>query len=369
METVTDSYFRALCENVGFVLVATDCELKVRFWNAQAAEQFGRSADDMIGRSFLEVLDDRQRAEVEETLGATMATKSSLEAQVKFDGDDGSRLTFILIASPILDQDGSCIGVSASMRDISQRKRLSQELARSRRMASLGTMAGAVTHHFNNILGGMLTSIDYVLSSDSPRELRRTLRRLAQAIGRATRITSQLAVFAESGHQQTEHANLNPLLESFVERIRPRVAEANLTLVTEIEEVASRPFEAQRLMPVFESLGHNACDAMAAGGRLTVKMKQDGDVAVITVEDTGCGIPEDLLDRVFEPFFTTKGELAGGGSTDNIGLGLAAVHGLVSEMGGTIELASKVGLGTRVTVRLPLNRPTAEVGSSDNGEA
>ncbi len=365
METVTDWYFKSLCDHLGFVLVGLDRAFKVCFWNAQAAAQFARCADDMVGRSFLEVLDDRQRDEVVETLEATMETKSPLEAQVIFGSHDGSRQTFILIASPILDPEGECVGVSASMRDISHRKQLSQELARSRRMASLGAMAGAVTHHFNNILGGMLTSIDYVLSSDSPRELRRALRRLAQAIGRATRITNQLAAFAESGHQRTEHADLNPLLASFIERIRPRIEEGNLTLVTEIEEVASRPFETQQVIPVFESLGHNACDAMAPGGCLSVKMKQVGHAAVITIEDTGCGIPEDQLDRVFEPFFTTKGELAGGGSTDNIGLGLAAVHGLVSEMGGRIEVASKVGQGTRVTVTLPLNRAVPAVGPDD----
>jgi len=109
-------------------------------------------------------------------------------------------------------------------------------------------------------------------------------------------------------------------------------------------------------MPVLESVAQNALDSMTIGGVLRVSLTGTADSAVISISDTGCGIPEDVLDRVFEPFFTTKGEL-GGGSSDNIGLGLAAVHGLVSEMGGTIRLASQIGKGTRVTIQLPLHRP------------
>ena len=94
---------------------------------------------------------------------------------------------------------------------------------------------------------------------------------------------------------------------------------------------------------------------MSEGGTLTIKMARQENRAVITIADTGCGIPEDMQDRLFEPFFTTKGELAGG-EGGNIGLGLAAVHGLVSEMGGTIRLTSQVGEGTQAEIRLPLDR-------------
>src|SRR5690606_36779199 len=122
---------------------------------------------------------------------------------------DGSRTVLVLIISPIVDEAGKCLGASAGMRDITQRKQLSKDLAQAQRMAALGRVAGGVAHHFNNILGGMLTSIDYALSSDSPRELRKTIRMLAQAIGRATRITNQLAAFAEAENQLVEWKSLN----------------------------------------------------------------------------------------------------------------------------------------------------------------
>ncbi len=354
MTGLADGYFEDLCRNLGFSLVAVDHALRIRFWNDQAGSQFGGTAEEMSGRSFLDFVGENQRAEVERLLTLTMEQGTAGETEVKYE-EPGHRRTFVLIASPITDSAGECVGASACMRDISGRKRLSRELARSRRMASLGAMAGGVAHNFNNILGGMLTSIDYVLPSDSPRELRRTLRLLAQAIGRATRITQQLEAFAECEHEKIEMAELNVLMDRFLERIKPQAEETGIRIAADVAEVESRPYEAQRLMPILESLAQNAFDAMSTEGTLTVRMERGDDEAVITIADTGCGIPEDVLDRVFEPFFTTKGQL-GGGEGDNPGLGLAAVHGLVAELGGKIQLESAVGVGTTVEVRLPLHR-------------
>ncbi len=363
MTTESDSYFGDLCENLGFVLIAVDRDLSIHVWNSQAVQQFGYSAEEIAGRCILEIIPEDQHEEAKRLFDEVIKAKAAGEMEIKYDREDGKRTTFVLIVSPIIDSTGGCVGASASMRDISARKRLSRELAQSRRMAALGNMAGAVAHHFNNILGGMLTSIDYVLPSDSPRELRRTLRLLAQAIGRATRITKQLEAFAECEHEVATWMELSALMESFIERIRPLAEQAKIHLVTDIVDVSSRPFEAQRLMPALESLARNALDAMTPEGTLSVRMWQEGDEAVVTIADTGCGISEDVLDRVFEPFFTTKGELAGG-SSDNIGLGLAAVHGLVAELGGDIHVESKVGKGTRAVLRLPLNRDGQAEGPS-----
>ncbi|MCG8403831.1 MAG: ATP-binding protein [Phycisphaerales bacterium] len=355
MNDLDKFFFRRLCEGLGFVCVAIDCDMRIIFWNDQACRQFNRSSEEMVGNSFLDILNEQNRDEARQLIERTIATKSPGEMEVKYPDGEGAYATWVLILSPILDDQGLIAGASVSMRDISKRKRLSQELARSRRMTALGRMAGGVAHHFNNILGGMLTSIDYVLTSDSPRELRKTLRLLAQAIGRATRITNQLAAFAESENEPAESMELNPLIDTYLERIRAQARREKIHLETEIAEVRSEPFEAQRLIPALESLTQNAFDAMSEGGTLTVTMVEEDETAVIRIKDTGCGIPDDMKDRLFEPFFTTKGELGGGGGS-NIGLGLAAVHGLVSEMEGTIHLTSKIGEGTQVEVRLPLFR-------------
>jgi hypothetical protein len=107
------------------------------------------------------------------------------------------------------------------------------------------------------------------MASESPRELRRVLRQLADAIGRATRITNQLAAFAESENAQLEFVELNPLLTQFIDQLRKQADHLGIELVAHIDEVASRKFETTRLMPVLDSIAQNAFDAMPGGGRLT----------------------------------------------------------------------------------------------------
>ncbi len=361
MEPKTDRFFQQLLLNAGFEIVAIDRDLRIDFCNACMAARFGCPCEEMVGRPALDIIQEHEQEKVKRLFEETIRLGVSGETEVKFVDDTGKRTTHVFVCSPIIDTGGECIGVSVCMRDISQRKRLSQELARNRRMAALGNMAAGVAHHFNNILGGMLTSIDYVLSSDSPRELRKTLRLLAQAIGRATRITNQLAAFAESENELSEWAELNSIVETFVEQLRPEADKRGIELDVQIQKVVSCQFESHRLASVLESLAANAFDSMVSGGTVRIGLREEGGLAVVTIQDTGCGMPEEVLDRVFEPFFTTRGELAGG-ETDNTGLGLAVVHGLVAEMGGTIELSSRVGQGTQVVVRLPLSRPDSKSG-------
>ena len=354
MMTLDDQFFKHLAQSLGFIFVAVDRDLKIVFWNEKAAEYFGQSAEQMIGRGFLDVLQEHERDAAQLLFDATLSSSTSGEMEIHYQSGDEPRKTLVLITSPIIDASDHCIGASASIRDITERRRLSKELAKTRRMASLGKMAAAITHHFNNILGGMMTSIDYALPSDSARELRRTLRLLAQSIGRATRITKQLSAFAASENQQDEWSDLGPVMDRFIERLRRQAESAGIHLVARIDAIPSGPFESNRLTSILESLAQNAIDAMPEGGTLTIEMTHQDDSAVIVLSDTGCGIPEESLDHLFEPFFTTKGELGAEGV--NIGLGLAAVHGLVTELGGTISITSKVGKGTQVRLRFPLHR-------------
>lgn len=352
-------FLRHVCEGLGFICAGLDTAGRIVFWNRAAEQWFGGTATERVGESFFELLSTKDRAKARRLCGEVVATGAMKEMEAKYPATEGDPTTLVLILSPVTGDAGECIGISASMRDISARKRMSRELGNARRIAALGRMAGGVAHHFNNILGGMLTSIDYVLASDSPRELRKTLRLLSQAIGRATRITNQLAAFAESENALVEWASLERIVEEFLLRIRSKAMLKGIRVVDDIEHVATEPFEMQRLMPVLDSVAQNSLDAMSSGGELRISMAVSEESAIITLTDTGCGIPKDVMDRIFEPFFTTKGEL-GGGSGDNIGLGMAAVHGLVGEMGGSIRLASQVGSGTQVTITLPLHRPERE---------
>lgn len=364
--THEDNFYHDLCEHLGFICLALDRDGKIRFANKEACRHLGQSESQLSGQPFIEFLGEADRTAAGEFIRNSLEQKSSGETEVSYGQEDDGRRTFVLIVSPIVDANDAVQGVSLCMRDISERKRLSKDLARARRMTALGKMSGAVAHHFNNILGGMLTSIDYALPSDSPRELRKTLRLLSHSIGRATRITQQLAAFAESENARHNQTSLDLIMADFVNALRSRCEKAGIELATKIELAPSGPFDESRLASVLEGVAQNSLDAMSEGGKLTIEMSHDATHATIHVTDSGCGIPDDVLEHIFEPFFTTKGGL-GGGEQDNIGLGLAAVHGLVAEMGGTVSATSKVGKGTTIEIRLPLFRELDEPLGSPNG--
>lgn len=349
-----NTHFHELFENLGFTCLALDRNGAVQFANIEACRQFKRTQDEIRGKPFVEFISETDRPTAISLFTNAVQARQSGEMETTYELDEDHRSTFVVIVSPIVAGDQTVSGISICMRDISERKRLSKDLARARRMTALGKMAGAVAHHFNNILGGMLTSIDYALPSDSPRELRKTLRLLSQSIGRATRITQQLAAFAESENARHTQTGLDPIMARFIQVLRPRCEKAGVELVTKVDLVPSGPFDENRLASVLEGIAQNSLDAMSEGGKLTIEMVHDESNATIRIMDSGCGIPAEILEHIFEPFFTTKGGL--GGDKDNIGLGLAAVHGLVGEMGGTITATSKIGKGTSVQIQLPLHR-------------
>lgn len=352
-----DKFFRHLFDNLGFVVLAVGMDRRIVAANAFALRSFAPSsvADAVVGLPFVDLLPESERRSTEEILDHALTRGQGSETEVRYDRPDGTRETFVLIVSPIRDEAGSAVGASVSMRDISERKRLSRELAKTRRLDSLGKMSEAVAHLFNNILGGMQTVIDYALPSESPVELRKTLRMLSREIGRATRVTQQLAAFAESENAQDEAVGLTPIMAAFIEKARGRCEKSGIRLETDIKTVPDALFDRNRLASVLHSVAENAIDAMAEGGTLTVQMVHDAEAAIIRIADTGCGMSDETLEHMFEPFFTTKGGL-GGGNMANVGLSLAAVHGMVAEMGGSITIASKLGQGTRVEIRLPIRR-------------
>ncbi len=355
----SDANFQQVFDHLGFVCVTLDKEMNVLAGNAQAAMLFGRSTTDLQGRPFLELLAEPNREAASRLILHTFDRGEPGEMEVKYEREDEKPSTFVLIASPIKNQQGAVCGASISMRDISERKRLSRELSKSRRMASLGKVAEAVAHLFNNILGGMQTSIDSALPSDSPRELRKTLRQLSQSIGRATRITQHLAAFAESENAVDEAVELRTLMATFIEKARGRCEKSGIELITNVHTVPSVEFDGNRLLSVLDSLATNALEAMSEGGTLTVEMSHDDEFATIGITDTGCGMSDETQEHLFEPFFTTKGGF-GGQDLSKIGLGLATVHGMVAEMGGAISIDSKLGRGTSIHIKLPLHRKESD---------
>ncbi len=243
-----------------------------------------------------------------------------------------------------------------------QRELTEAQLRQSQRLESLGRLAGGIAHDFNNLLTVIMGSIS--LARETIPETSETGADLLTAEGaaqRASELTRKLLVFARRQTVEFQVVDLNALLKDLETIVRQLIGEQ----VRLIDELAPGLWpvyaDAGQLEQMVTNLAVNARDAMPEGGTLTIRTRnvelsrhpENGDALApgeyvrLEVEDTGVGMPPEVLQRAFEPFFTTK-EVGQG-----TGLGLATVYGLVGQAGGEIVIQSQVGHGTKATIHLP----------------
>ena len=243
-----------------------------------------------------------------------------------------------------------------------QRELTEAQLRQSQRLESLGRLAGGIAHDFNNLLTVIMGSISLARenipeSSETGADLL-TAERSAQ---RASELTRKLLVFARRQTVELQVVDLNALLKE-LDTIVHRLLGERIKVVHDLAPGLGQLYaDPGQLEQVVTNLAVNARDAMPDGGTLTIRTRnikltrqaglfdalEPGEYVCLEVEDTGVGMPSEVLQRVFEPFFTTK-EVGKG-----TGLGLATVYGLVRQAGGAIGIRSEVGRGTKATIHLP----------------
>jgi PAS domain S-box-containing protein len=245
--------------------------------------------------------------------------------------------------------------VLLSLRDLTERNRLEEEVQRAQRLDSLGMLAGGIAHDFNNLLAGILVSATELEQERLPRsEWSRRLRSISESARRGGALTSRLLQFARGRISPTVGVDLEGELPDMLDMLA-RTLGRNLEWIIDIEpDLPAVRLDEAELEQILVNLCVNARDAMAPqGGTIEVSVwvsPQDGAAPLVAlkIQDSGRGMKEALMARVFEPFVTTKGSGAG------TGLGLAVVHGLVTSRGGQVHLTSQEGEGTAVTLLLPV---------------
>lgn len=342
-------------------VIAIDPDGTVRMWNPAAERIFGWSENEVVGRRVPFVPDDKQeefRALREQVLRGESLFQLELERRKK----DGTPIVVNLSAAPLRDRGGNIHGIMAVLEDITERKRLEEQLRQAMKMEAIGRLAGGVAHDFNNMLTA-IRGYSELLVADLPAgdRKRRQAEEILKAAERAASLTQQLLAFSRRQVIQPKTVDLNALLTNLTDMLR-RVIGENIRLVARLEPglwpVTADPGQLEQ---VVLNLAVNARDAMPQGGVLTIgtanvreEPSSGGGHAAgspgavqLTVYDTGSGMDAGTLARIFEPFFTTK-ELGRG-----TGLGLATVYGIVQQSGGSITVDSAPGRGTTFTIRFP----------------
>lgn len=254
--------------------------------------------------------------------------------------------------------DGHVTGVTGVLIDSTERRELEQRLYRAQRLEAIGQLAGGVAHDFNNLLTVINGYADLALRSvgeDHP--ARRDLQEIRNAAERAGVLTRQLLAFSRRQSARPAIVDVNSTVRN-VEAMLQRLLGAPFELVVELDAREALVLaDAGQLEQIVMNLAINARDAMPEGGRLLIQTRAEDDV-VLRVADTGIGMAPEVLERIFDPFFTTKRQ--------GTGLGLATVHSIVSQAGGSIDVESEPGRGTTFTIRLPRAEPrTPAKGNAD----
>jgi PAS domain S-box-containing protein len=358
----SEERYRALIELLPDPLVVHR-DGKVLFANETAARAFGVTAPSvLIGLMLSDLADPSSRDLVENRVGRLTNGEALTVAEHRFRRLDGSGRHIDLEASsaPIPFPDGPAALTLA--RDITERKRLEEELRHAQRMESVGRLAGGVAHDFNNLLTIIISYGQLLLAELEPGAITREYaQETLDAAGRAAALTRQLLTFSRKQVLQPKPVQLNAVVEGTEKLLRrllgPDVA-VTVTLGADAGVVVADPTQ---LDQVIVNLAVNARDAMPNGGRLSIEtgsVTTDGSdprwptlapgrYARLAVRDTGVGMDESVRARIFDPFFTTKEASRG------TGLGLATVYGIVTQAGGSIFVESAVDVGTEFTVLFP----------------
>jgi PAS domain S-box-containing protein len=384
----SDRQFRLLVQGVvDYAIFMLDVDGRVTTWNVGAQRIKGYAPDEIIGRHFsiFYLEEDRARG-----LPQSLLERAAREGKVGAEGwrrrKDGTRFYANVVLDAIRGVDGRLLGYAKVTRDITERKEAEERLALTRtafaqaqKMEALGQLTGGVAHDFNNLLTVVLNNADLLSAPDIDwRGRARFIEGIRRAAMRGAVLTRQLLAFARRQPLNPKRHRVNALIGAFeavLRRACGEVRELTLDLADEpaVAEIDESQFEGALL-----NLVVNARDAVPEGGSITLRTRLEpidelraaamegiapGRYLAVDVEDTGSGIPPEVLSHVFEPFYTTKEP--GKGS----GLGLSQVFGFTKQSGGHAEIRSELGRGTVVTLYLPALEPTEAEGAVEEAHA
>ena len=368
LEVAHETVARALAhrenimESIPDILYTLDLDGNLTGWNRRLELISGFPPEELKGKPALALFLGEDEAVVVEGFRDAFE-KGYAEREVRLLQKDGSAAPYQFTAVPLKDGQGKVIGLTGVGRDLSERKRLEEDLRQAQKMEAIGQLAGGVAHDFGNLLTVIQGRSQLVLHRLEPdSEVRRDLALINTTATHAGNLIHQLLAFSRRQTLQARVLDLNAVVSN-MEQILRRLIGEDITLLTSLgPDLTSLRADRRQLGQVVMNLVINARDATSGGGQIRIETTtvtldavaamrhpglKAGSYVVLSVIDNGSGMTDETRSRLFEPFFTTKPRGQG------TGLGLATVYGIVIQSGGTIEVESEPGRGATFRVYLP----------------
>ncbi len=358
----SEEKYRALVDSLPVGVIETTVDGGVATANTAWRRMFGFGETEDLSTVEVSKLyaDPGERGAIVSKAGGESPT---FDTEAVFRRRDGETFPVERHLKTIVDAQGAVVGLRGIVIDVSRRKLLEAQLQQAQKMEAVGQLSGGIAHDFNNILTVILANIEVLEEEEHlDPQLADRIGRIGRAVQRATELTRQLLAFSRKQPLRPQRTDVNDLVVDIV-KLLGRTLGQQIEIVSDLA-AGLWPVDIDRaqLEAALVNLCINARDAMPGGGRLRLETGNvtlcadrvaldpeavSGDYVMLTVTDTGSGMPPDVLARVFEPFFTTKK------LTKGTGLGLSMVYGFVRQSKGHIKIDSVVGHGTTVKVYLP----------------
>lgn len=316
--------------------------------NPVTAEAFGLKPEDFIGKKPHEILPKKlaQTVTIHDNQVITSKKYQTFDEIIPVHGEDHH---FQTVRFPLTDYKGEIIGVCTIARDVSNEVRLKEQLIQSEKLAALGKLAAGVAHEINNPLTGILAyAEDLINEFPENSEQRNDIQVIIRETLRCRDIVRNLLDFSRQDIPKFQVSEVNQIVENSMNLVKKLPQFKDIIIITSLKASLPRIFtDPQQLTQVILNFMLNAADAMKFKGTITLSTDFDksNNKCIISVEDTGPGIPENLIDKIFEPFFSTKG---------TSGLGLAVSWGIIERHGGNIEVDTAESGGAIFRIIIPV---------------
>ncbi len=344
----TRDFLTRVIEGTADAIIVRDAAGLITSWNPAAEAIFGWSALEMLGRPAVRLVatGDASVSAVKRIDAALREGKTLRNLETSGLRKDGTPITFSLTVAPIYDAADAFAGTTGIVRDVTTVKALQLQLLERERLAAIGELAAMVAHEVRNPLAGIRGGCEILLEGYPDGDTRHDIGvEIIHQVDRLSRTVHDLLLFARPKAMDLVPTDLHVLIDRILRVLGDDPETGDIEVVRDFgDDIPIIQADGRQMEQVFMNLVLNAIQVMNHKGRVTIATRTLARQVVVTVSDTGPGIPQEKIAKIFEPFFTTRAQ--------GTGLGLAIVKKIVEAHGGRIEAASLPGSGARFTATL-----------------
>jgi PAS domain S-box-containing protein len=358
-ETDARRFARAVEQSLSTVMIVNP-EGRIEYVNRDFTALNHLKASDIVGRHFDVLALNAERREEYHRIWQVANERGAWSGTLQMKRPNGDISWGRGVISAIPDESGRVTGYLVTTDDVTAEIRLQQRLAEADKMSAVGLLAAGVAHEFKNYLCGIIGNATFSLDEPNDpaacREMRRTLGTIVDIAERANHLATSLLTYSKAPTHTRQSHDLGAIITQTLALVETELRKSSIEVITHFGETVAVKVTPGEIQQLLLNLLINARQAISSRGVIMISLTRCGNAVLLSVGDTGGGIPTEIQSRIFDPFFSTKG-VWGEGEPGGSGLGLSVCRNIAGDHGGELMADSMAGIGTVFTLTLPIDTP------------